>query len=84
MHRMERVRTAVAVCAHPDDLEYFCGGTIRAMADDGWHIGLVIATDGSGHARSGRQQPAGGIRAAGGGYGRRLDTRRVARGIPRP
>ena len=46
MHRMERVRTAVAVCAHPDDLEYFCGGTIRAMADDGWHIGLVIATDG--------------------------------------
>jgi LmbE family N-acetylglucosaminyl deacetylase len=43
---MERVRTAVAVCAHPDDLEYFCGGTIRAMADDGWHIGLVIATDG--------------------------------------
>ena len=78
---MEEVRPRWR-CAHPDDLEYFCGGTIRAMADDGWHIRLVIATDGV-RARTIRPPAASWWHHAG-GYGRRLDTRRVARGIPRP
>ncbi len=43
---MHEARTAVAVCAHPDDLEYYCGGSVRRMTDDGWNICLVIATDG--------------------------------------
>jgi LmbE family N-acetylglucosaminyl deacetylase len=43
---MNEARTAVAVCAHPDDLEFFCGGSIRKMADEGWQISLIIATDG--------------------------------------
>ncbi|HAN86235.1 MAG TPA: PIG-L family deacetylase [Firmicutes bacterium] len=37
---------AIAVCAHPDDLEYFCGGSTAAMIRDGWDVQLVIATDG--------------------------------------
>ncbi|MEA4885013.1 MAG: PIG-L deacetylase family protein [Clostridia bacterium] len=39
-------RRAVAVCAHPDDLEFFCGGAVTAMIVDGWEVSLVIATDG--------------------------------------
>lgn len=43
---MNQSKAAVAVCAHPDDLEFFCGGSIRRMVDDGWQVSLIIATDG--------------------------------------
>jgi LmbE family N-acetylglucosaminyl deacetylase len=39
-------KVALAVCAHPDDLEFFCGGSTIAMARDGWDVFLAIATDG--------------------------------------
>lgn len=39
-------RVALAVCAHPDDLEFFCGGSAVAMVRDGWNVWLTIATDG--------------------------------------
>lgn len=37
---------ATVVCAHPDDLEYFCGGAVSVMIRDDWDICLIIATDG--------------------------------------
>lgn len=39
-------KVALAVCSHPDDLEFFCGGSIVAMIRDGWDVWLTIATDG--------------------------------------
>jgi LmbE family N-acetylglucosaminyl deacetylase len=42
----ERPRTALVVVAHPDDMEFGCGGTIAAWAAEGWEITLVICTDG--------------------------------------
>lgn len=42
----ERPRTALVVVAHPDDMEFGCGGTVAAWAREGWEITLVICTDG--------------------------------------
>ena len=39
-------KVALAVCAHPDDLEFFCGGSAAGMVRDGWDVWLTIATDG--------------------------------------
>lgn len=36
--------TAIVVTAHPDDMEFFCGGTIAALAARGARIVLVTAT----------------------------------------
>lgn len=39
-------RTALAVAAHPDDLEYFCGGTLTLLARRGVRVVGVLATRG--------------------------------------
>jgi LmbE family N-acetylglucosaminyl deacetylase len=36
----------LAVAAHPDDLEYFCGGTLHRLAREGAQVAVVIATQG--------------------------------------
>lgn len=36
----------MAVAAHPDDLEYFCGGTLCRLARNGARITAVLATHG--------------------------------------
>jgi LmbE family N-acetylglucosaminyl deacetylase len=41
----------LAIGAHPDDAEYFAGGTLARLADAGAHVALVVCTDG---ARGGR------------------------------
>ena len=46
--RFERV---LAIGAHPDDAEYFAGGTLARLCDAGAHVALVVCTDG---ARGGR------------------------------
>jgi len=46
--RFERV---LAIGAHPDDAEYFAGGTLARLADAGAEVALVVCTDG---ARGGR------------------------------
>ncbi len=46
--RFERV---LAIGAHPDDAEYFAGGTLARLVDAGSHVALVVCTDG---ARGGR------------------------------
>ena len=38
---------ALALGAHPDDIEFGCGGTLAAWAAAGCHVTLAIATDGS-------------------------------------
>jgi LmbE family N-acetylglucosaminyl deacetylase len=38
---------ALAVMAHPDDLEFSCGGTLARWADSGAEITACIVTDGS-------------------------------------
>ncbi|MFF4394293.1 PIG-L deacetylase family protein [Streptomyces sp. NPDC001480] len=39
-------RRALAVVAHPDDLEYGCAAAVAAWTDDGREVGYVLATRG--------------------------------------
>lgn len=39
-------RRVLAVAAHPDDLEYFCGGTLCRLARDGAQVTALLATRG--------------------------------------
>lgn len=39
-------RRPLAVAAHPDDLEYFCGGTLARLAREGARVVAVLATRG--------------------------------------
>ncbi len=36
----------IAVGAHPDDIEIACGGTLAALADAGYKVGIIDLTDG--------------------------------------
>ena len=36
----------IAVGAHPDDVEIACGGTLAALVDDGYQVGIIDLTDG--------------------------------------
>ncbi len=55
----------LAIGAHPDDLEYGCGGTLIKYAEKGHHIYLYIATHGElggdPEVRKKEQKEAGGI-----------------------
>lgn len=39
-------RRVLALTAHPDDLEFFAGGTLRRLAQQGSQIAAVVLTDG--------------------------------------
>jgi LmbE family N-acetylglucosaminyl deacetylase len=39
-------RTALAIVAHPDDVEFNFGGTVARWIDDGWQVVYVIVTRG--------------------------------------
>lgn len=41
-----QAQTVLAVAAHPDDLEYFCGGTLGRLSSEGIRVVTVIATRG--------------------------------------
>ncbi|GGR21791.1 PIG-L deacetylase family protein [Deinococcus ruber] len=41
-----KVRRVLAVVAHPDDLEWYIGGTLRRLADQGARVVVIVATDG--------------------------------------
>lgn len=43
---MLRHRKVLAVAAHPDDLEWYIGGTLRRLADSGADVQVVVATFG--------------------------------------
>ena len=38
---------ALAIAAHPDDIEFGAGATLAKWADDGCEVSLLICTDGS-------------------------------------
>ena len=42
----EQIERAMVIVAHPDDPEFFCGGTMALWADQGVEITYVIITDG--------------------------------------
>lgn len=44
---LDRPGSVVAVGAHPDDIEFHCGGTLARWAADGAVVHLVICTDGA-------------------------------------
>lgn len=43
---VEKARRVLAFTAHADDLEFFCGGTLRRLAQAGAFIEAVVLTDG--------------------------------------
>lgn len=46
-HGLERPDRAMALGAHPDDIEFGCGGTLAKWAAAGTHVTMVVMTDGS-------------------------------------
>lgn len=41
-----RDKTVLAVVAHPDDLEWYIGGTLRRLADNGANVQVIVASSG--------------------------------------
>lgn len=39
-------RRALVVMAHPDDIEFTCGGTVANLSDDGWDVTFCLVTSG--------------------------------------
>ena len=39
-------RRALVIMAHPDDIEFTCGGTAANLADDGWRVTFCLVTSG--------------------------------------
>ncbi len=48
-----RPKRLMAISAHPDDMEFGCGGTIGKWIQEGWEGALVVCTDG----RAGTSDP---------------------------
>ena len=40
------VRRALVVMAHPDDIEFTCGGTVAQLSDEGWEVTFCLVTSG--------------------------------------
>lgn len=49
----KRIERALAVVAHPDDVEFYCGATVLALTDRGAEVRLLLATSGD----KGTRQP---------------------------
>jgi LmbE family N-acetylglucosaminyl deacetylase len=47
----KRIKRALCIAAHPDDVEFYCGGTVVIMARRGVVVDLVLATSGDKGAR---------------------------------
>ena len=39
-------RRALVIMAHPDDIEFTCGGTVAQLSDDGWQVSFCLVTSG--------------------------------------
>ena len=44
---LETPQRALAIGAHPDDIEFGCGGTLARWSTAGCHVTMVVVTDGS-------------------------------------
>jgi LmbE family N-acetylglucosaminyl deacetylase len=47
----KRIKRALCIAAHPDDVEFYCGGTLVMMARRGVVVDVVLATSGDKGAR---------------------------------
>ncbi len=55
---LETPKVALAVGAHPDDIEFGCGGTLAKWAADGCQIHHLVCTDGSKGSWDAAEDPA--------------------------
>jgi len=46
MSKTEEPLDVIAVGAHPDDVEIACGGTLAALPEQGYRVGIIDLTDG--------------------------------------
>jgi len=46
-----RIKRALCIVAHPDDIEFYCGGTVLKMTSRGVLVDFVLATSGDKRAR---------------------------------
>ena len=50
-----RIKRALCIVAHPDDIEFYCGGAVLIMAAHGAMVDFVLATSGDKGTRDGRK-----------------------------
>jgi LmbE family N-acetylglucosaminyl deacetylase len=53
-----RIKRALCIVAHPDDIEFYCGGTVLKMAGRGVVVDLVLATSGDKGSRDAKKSRA--------------------------
>src|SRR5258708_8467483 len=53
-----RIKRALCVVAHPDDIEFYCGGTVLKMTARGVIVDFVLATSGDKGTREGSKSRA--------------------------
>jgi LmbE family N-acetylglucosaminyl deacetylase len=53
-----RVKRALCIVAHPDDVEFYCGGTVLKMTRRGVVVDFVLATSGDKGARDAKRSSA--------------------------
>src|ERR1700694_6312374 len=53
-----RVKRALCIVAHPDDVEFYCGGTVVKMTRRGVLVDFVVATSGDKGARDAKKSSA--------------------------
>ena len=51
-------KRALVVMAHPDDIEFTCGGTAAKLADAGWHVTFCLVTSGDKGTKDPNLSPA--------------------------
>ncbi|ULH14346.1 PIG-L family deacetylase [Deinococcus sp. KNUC1210] len=83
-HDLLTMRRVLAVVAHPDDLEWYLGGTLRRLTEQGARVVVIVATDGEkGPNRTGATDLAATRRAEQAAAGRVLGyTRIYSLGLP--
>ncbi len=53
-----KARRALVVMAHPDDIEFTCGGTVAQLSDDGWDVTFCLVTSGDKGTKDPKLGPA--------------------------
>ena len=54
----KRIKRALCLVAHPDDIEFYCAGTVMLMTAHGAEVDFVVATSGDKGARTAAQSSA--------------------------
>lgn len=54
----KRIKRALCIVAHPDDIEFYCAGSVLLMTRHGANVEFVVATSGDKGARDGKKSRA--------------------------